>query len=361
MNKSRIEKIAKRTGKSIEEVEELFKQLKEQMKGKPERLIYNALVAQLRKRPAAPIERKRARIGQFIGFLIGDCGLRDIAEEMRQRAERVIDRYGFDRAKELGLVNEDGQVLDTRKTVFGRTNPNYGKPIPEDMHIRSHRLYLLAKEADGDKFELCHLQTNDNRLALAWCNLPFYTWVQFPALVQSHDTTGYRLTGSVAKETMTVFKEVKYNEDPFRIYEEFFKPQLTPIDKVEKYHEATKDAWDRWICVYGVVGYIAPERETLFGIPGVLLDPDLGFEPEYQVRFFVPDHLKINFGQYSEVYVFGRTRRSKYRDPETGELVEGDVVIDAFGLMRHPEYSTEFEEPEEEQEESIQGFLPLEE
>ena len=315
-------------------------------------------MTQLRQRPV--IERKRAQIGYFIGFLIGDVGMRDIAQEMRDRAERTIDRYGFDYAKEKGLVNDAGEVLDTRPYVFGRKNPNFGKPLPESKHIRSHRLYLICKEAKSDRWELAHLQTNDNRLALAWCDLPFYKWVSFPALIQSHDSTGYQLTGSTAKETMTVFREVKQDIDTWEVYEKVMKPQLTPIKDVEKYHEAVKDAWDRWIVVYGIVGYLGLERETAFGIPGRLLDTEMGYDVEYQVRFFVPEHLKINFGRYSETYLFGRTRRAKYRDPETGNLEDADVVIDAWGFYPNPKYTVEPEALEEYlEEEEISGFIPL--
>ncbi|RLC81837.1 MAG: hypothetical protein DRI61_03280 [Chloroflexi bacterium] len=355
----KLERIASTAGYKLEDVKKLYEELKAKMKGKSERIILNAVIAKLRKRPTLP-SRQKAEIKHFIGFLIGDCGLRDRAEEMRSRAERAVSRYGLDYAIEKGLVNEKGQVLDTREMVYGRANPNYRKPIPENLHLRSHRLYLLVKEAEGKKFELAHLQTDNNALALAWCQLPFYKWVTFPALVQEHSSIGYRLTGSTAKETRTIFREVKYDADPFEVYEKFFKPQLTPIGKVEQYHEAVKDAWDRWIICYGIVGYLGLERETLFGIPALLLDPEYGVEAEHQVRFFIPEHLKINFGEYSEVYVFGRTRRSRYRDPETGNLVDGDVVIDAWGIYPNPKYTVEPSKAEIEEEEGIEGFIPLE-
>lgn len=358
--RQRLERLAKARQLEYEKVEAQWNELKEKMVGEPEKLIYNALVSQLRAYQVA-VERQRSRVGYFLGFMVGDVGLRDIAQEMRDLAERTIDRYGFDVAKEKGLVDEEARVLDFRAKVYGRKNPHYGKPLGEDTHIRSHRVYMICKEAGSEKFELAHLRTDNNALAVAWCELPFYRWVTFPALVQSHDSTGYSLTGSVAKDTRTVFKEVREEQDFFyRVYEQVFRPQLTPIAEVEKYHEATKNAWDRWIIVYGMVDYLGVERETFFGVPGRLLDAELGYEEEHQVRFFVPEHIKLSCGRFSETYLFGRTRRSMYRD-QSGKLKPADVVIDVWGLCPNPRLSTAAETVGEavEEEEKINGFIPL--
>jgi len=353
-----LKEIARSLNKTLEEVEQIYAELQKKLAGKPERVIKNALISELRHRPATLIQ-KRAPLGYFTGFLIGDVGLRDQADEMRRRAERVIDRQGFDYARQLGLVDDQGRPLDTRTHIFGRQNPNFGKPIPDDAAYRSHRMYLIVKEANSDKWELAHLQTNDPRLSVSWCELPFNVWVQFPALIQNYDTTGYRLTGSTAKDTPTKFKQVKVDEDPYSVFESLFKDMLTPIKDVEKYHEAVKDAWDRWICCYGIVGDIFFERVSEYwGTPGILLDTDYGFEEEHQVVFYVPNHIGIDFQRWTETYVFGRTRRRQYRDPETNEWVPADVVIDVFGFQPNPEYTVK-EKVESVVEESLEGFIPL--
>lgn len=357
MNEEKLKRLSEATGHPLSELKKQYKELKEKYKDKPERVAWNMLMCKVRKRPEP--QRRRAEIGNFIGFLVGDPGLRDVAEEMRRRAERVVETFGIDVAIERGLVNKDGVPLDTRPRVFGRPNPNYNKPLDEKVHIRSHRLYLLVREAGKEKFELAHLQTNDNRLALAWCSLPFYTWVTFPALIQAHDASGYHLTGSTGQSTLTVFKQVKCPLDIYTVYKDYFEKRSIPIGQVEKYHEATKDAWDRWVSVYGVVAYLNVERETLFGIPGLLIDPDVGYEEEHQVPFYLPEHIGINFDVPSEVWLFGRTRRRKARDPETGELVDRNVVIDVYGVYPNPEYAVKAEEAVGEEE--LKGFIKLEE
>ena len=357
-----LEKLAKKTGKTVEEIEELYEQLKSQMMGQPEKVVYNALISKLRREVVpSPMRRQtQSRIATLIGFKVGDCGLMDWADILRRKAERVKNELGFDYALQQGLINEEGQPVDTRAFVFGRSNPHYGEPIPENASWCSRRIYLLAKEAEDDKFRLAHLQTEDTRLAKAWGDLPFYTWVTFPAIVRVKDEHSFMLRGSTAKSTRTLFKQVKHDEDIYKVYSSYFKPRLTPIKHVEKHYEALKDAWDRWIVVYGMVEYLGYERE--WGRMGNLVDPEYGLESEAAVRFRIPANstIKIDFGVYSEVYVFGKTRRSKYRDPETGELVPGDVIIDAWGIMPNPEVKTE-PEMEVEIEEDIEGFIPLEE
>ena len=45
-----------------------------------------------------------------------------------------------------------------------------------------------------------------------------------------------------------------------------------------------------------------------------------------------PSTVSLDFGELSEIYVFGKCARSMFRDRETGKLEDGDVVIDAFGI-----------------------------
>jgi len=92
-----------------------------------------------------------------------------------------------------------------------------------------------------------------------------------------------------------------------------------------------------------------------------LMDPEAGFESEYQVRVQIPPHLTIDFGEQSEIIVFGRTKRSNIRDEESGKwLPEGDVIVSAFGLWPIPGLTTPKETSKVEtlaDEEEIEGWL----
>jgi len=328
-----LRELARARQLDIKELEKEYLEALESLKAKGvagdlNTIAKNILMA--KHRELRPFRRKRKYpLANFVGFKIGDLGLQDDAQRMREWARFVIERDGLDYAKEQGLVEEREDsivVLDTRRTIFGRPNKNYGKPLPPTLKLRRRDIILLAKQADDDSFEFTRLQTKDNKLAVAWGQLPFHTPVAFPK---------------------------KWAEE-----------NLTPIEDVMKYHEATKEAWDRWILVKGVVASINAESESFRGIPCLLIDSEAGYEAEKSVLFYVPEHLKLSFGTYSEIYVLGKTRGITAIDEETKQKYTADVVIDAWGFMPVPGKSTSPEssllEPEEEEEEEIKGFIPAE-
>jgi len=366
-----LRELARARQLDIKELEKEYLEALESLKAKGvagdlNTIAKNILMA--KHRELRPFRRKRKYpLANFVGFKIGDLGLQDDAQRMREWARFVIERDGLDYAKEQGLVEEREDsivVLDTRRTIFGRPNKNYGKPLPPTLKLRRRDIILLAKQADDDSFEFTRLQTKDNKLAVAWGQLPFHTPVAFPAAIQNHDASGYLLSSSSAEATKTVFREIKEKWDIFSEFKKWAEENLTPIEDVMKYHEATKEAWDRWVLVKGVVASINAESESFRGIPCLLIDSEAGYEAEKSVLFYVPEHLKLSFGTYSEIYVLGKTRGITAIDEETKQKYTADVVIDAWGFMPVPGKSTSPEssllEPEEEEEEEIKGFIPAE-
>lgn len=318
-----------------------------------------------RHRQLKPYKRARKyQIASFVGFKIGDLGIKDDAQRMREWARFIIDRDGVEEAKRLGLVAEQDDkivVLDTREKVFGRPNKNYRQPLDPKLKLRRRTLIMLAKEGNGE-LEYTRLQTNNNKLALAWSQLPFYRPVAFPAAVQNHDNSGYLLSSSSAEATKTIFREVKEDWDVYSLYEAWAKENLTPFEDVIRYHDATKDAWDRWILLRGIVASINLESQSFRGTPCMLIDPERGYDSSMAFLFYIPEHLKITFGVYSEIYLLGKTRGIETVDEETGQEYTSDVAIDAWGFMPIKGRSTKPEESllEEEAEEEVQGFIPAE-
>jgi len=139
---------------------------------------------------------------------------------------------------------------------------------------------------------------------------------------------------------------------------ETVEKQITPIEKIEEVHNATKDVWDRRIIIRGAVTWVSIDRPTPFGsIWMQVMDPD---NEENVVRCMIPEHLSIDFGEGSEIIIFGKTKVSKYRDKDSGELVEGDVIVDVHGIYPIPGLSTSREAsiPETlEDETEIEGWI----
>jgi len=350
------------TNEYIKIIEDLEKQ---GTKGDTKIIARNVMMGKYRERK--PYKRKRKyRIGNLLGFKIGDLGMQDDAQRMRDWTEFVINRDGLETAVKQGLAKETEEsieTLDTRAKIFGRPNKQYGQPLSPTLKLRRRDLIFLAKEAIGETYEYARLQTKDNTFAIAWSQLPDHRLVAFPASVQSHDTSGYLLSSSKAEGTKTIFREVKETFDAFKEFEKWAKTIVTPINELPKYHEATKDAWDRWVVVKGVVASISYESETYRGIPCMLIDSKEGFEAEESIMFYAPTHLKMNFGVYSEIYVIGKTRAIMDTDEDTKRKYTVDVVLDAWGFMPIPGKTTEpksglLESPDEEEE--IKAFIPAE-
>jgi len=313
-------------------------------------------------------DRSKYKLGVFVGFKIGDTGMQDAAQKMRDWAEFVTNNQGLEEAIKQGLITvSEGQtvILDSRAKVFGRVNKQYGLPLDPKLRLRSRNIIMLAREASGKKLEYTRLQTNDNKLAQAWSQLPADRLVTFPARIQKHDNSGYLLSSSSDEKNKTIFKEVKEPIDFDAEFEKTLGQDVIPIEDLIAYHDATTKSWERYVVLKGVVSYIGLDNETYRGIPCSLIDPESGYEAENQVRFYMPDHIRINFGQYSTVYVLGKIKpvtEQDPADPDKKKKITVDVSVDTWGVrpikgLATPARSSLIEEDEDVTQ--IEGFVPL--
>jgi hypothetical protein len=309
----------------------------------------NAIRKLVRKQTFVPKYKATA----FTGFIIGDNGLWDKAEQMRNDARRFVESHSIEEAIAANLIDQENRVLDQRDKVYGRANPNYLKPLPETTKIRSRTLHLIARKNGEDKYMRGTIQTNDSKLSVGWSKVKFFvpcqtfgiikeeegmkltkeekemmTPEEIEQFVRTHPII-FRLNSSQAEDTMSVFKAVKEDMDVDQIFMDLIGSEVTPVADVEKRHELTKDAWDRIIFVRGIVTWINRDRPSPWGsvFMGLMSDG----EDATEVRISVPSHLSIDFGEDSEIIVIGKTRRTKTKD-DNDKLVDADVVIDAYGL-----------------------------
>jgi len=279
-------------------------------------------------------------VKQIVGFNVGDMGIFDKVQVIRDKIKKFIENNSMEAAIEQQLINGDGQILDQRPKIYGRDNPNYLHPLDPNLKVRSRTL-LGFWRINGDKtWKYGTIQTDDNALAKGWDKVKFFTPCQTFASIREEGPATLTMGSSSAKETLTVFKAVKEEIDVQSVIMDSLKKQFTEINEVEKLHETFKDAWDRKIFLHGVVAWINLERPTPFGsVYAGLMDPDEGLEAEQYVRILIPDHIKVDFGEGSEIVVFGKTRRSKTRNEE-GKLVDGDVIVDVHGIYPVPGLAT---------------------
>jgi len=364
----RLQDLATRNKVSFKEVMERFKEAKKTISN--DRLAVTSVMNSYRREKSFQLVGKKGNIQVLYGFIVGDLGLFDRAEMIRNQVKSYIRKEGIEAAREAQLIDGDNRILDQRAQIYGRENPNYLEVLPPELHLRSRTLLMIARK-NGDKtFKLGSIHTEDNRLARAWDKVKFYTPCQVPINlkeeIEDRKTKegkvvifgDFKANSSSAQETTSIFKAVKEDWDVDKILMETVEKQITPIEKIEEVHNATKDVWDRRIIIRGAVTWVSIDRPTPFGsIWMQVMDPD---NEENVVRCMIPEHLSIDFGEGSEIIIFGKTKVSKYRDKDSGELVEGDVIVDVHGIYPIPGLSTSREAsiPETlEDETEIEGWL----
>jgi len=365
---AKLKKIATKMKVPFKEVSEIYetkvKELKEsKTTGNVERIALNMTMSEYRRLVNKQMRKDtftpKSTAEAIYGILVGGLGFRDLAQEMRKKAKDYAKKNGLEAAKDKQLIDGDNNVLDTRETIFGKENPDYLEPLNPKLKLCKNTLIGLFKKNGSKTFKYTTLSTNDNQLAIAWNKIKEFTPCQTFGIVKDEVDLTMKINSSKAETTTTVFKALKEDWDIKELVLTATKPLLTPIDKVEKKHEDTKNAWDRFIIVRGVVNWINLDKPTPWGSIWMgIMDAESGLEDAAQVRCMIPDRVSVDFGEGSEVIVFGRTNRSKYRDNDTDKLEEGDVRIDVYGIYAIPGLTTSKESTEEvEDETEIEGWL----
>jgi len=347
----RLKTLAKKSKKTSDELIKEFDEVRSTVAN--DRLAVNVLFNKYRKTVARQTYKSKQKAEVVTGFVWGDTGLIDKALSMRESAKRFIKKNGKQAAIDAQLINGEGKFLDQRNKLYGRENPNYLEPMPDNLKIRKRTVFGIFKR-NGKPFKYGSIHTEDNRLAGGWAKIKRFVPCSTFALIKE-DTSELRMNSSAAKDTTTVFKKIDEPWEIAKIIEATVGNRYTPIKQVEEHYEAYKDAWDRKIFVKGMIGWLNLDRVDMFGRhSGLICDPD---NPESGVRLEIPSHVRIEWGEGSEVVVLGKTRRTKYRDEE-GELQPGDVVITVWGIFPIPGMSTPVESsPDVKSDEDINGWL----
>lgn len=333
---ARLEILSKKNNVSIEKLSKQCQEELEKLKVQGvtvnlERLAVNAVMNIYRRQKAFQnINRKKRETTIVYGFISGDRGIWDKADQVRREVKKFIDKNGLQAALEAQKIDGDNNILDQRAKIYGRDNPNYLKPLNPNLHVLDRILFGFFRKNGDKNYKYGSIQTSDNRLARGWNKVKFYVPCQVPAIIKEEMDDFITLSASTAEDTLSVFKAIKEDIDIKAVIDETLKDQWTEISKVEEFHEKFKDAWDRRIFVKGIVAWINTDRPTSYGAVKMgLMNPD---NEDEQVIVEIPEQIGIDFGELSEVYVFGKTRRSMYYDEEH-KLVEGDVNIQATGIF----------------------------
>ena len=297
-----LKKWAKKTGKSMKEMRELWKKQKE-LAAKSgitdERIVRIQLARKLRRLLTGGGGREP---GYFFGFILGCDRLVDLIELKKRRA---LNKWAEDpeEAKLLGLVDENGVPLDDRPTIKNRRgeevpNPNYHKPLTGHLFTRS--VFGIAKRENDPKPRLFRMKLW--RAAAEKFRYKPFVPVRFLALVQQ-ETPYFELTPSRHTKFTVVDEEIDI--------EQWMRTALADrfysFDKLEEAVQSCQNATDPWIMIEGDVDLIDTNINPKTGSRSILL-ADSESDYTWPIRVFLPQDFPLGFREYSRVLVFGRPR-----------------------------------------------------
>lgn len=283
------------------------------------------------------------------GYLIGAGEFRDRAQELRNRAEKAMDN---DKGEALahGLIDREGRVLDNRAKLFGKPNPDKGKPLDPSAKWMEMGLYgaFRVKDTD-DPFVYTRFQTSDNVLAEAWAKIQFPQHAFKPCLTYGKirvDKYGYMIYGLTGSDNRTVFrgKDVDISVPPWDAIREalgmYTVPPVDAYDVLQTYIDAKtkKLDWNRLIAVEGIITDIQLERKGFWkGIPAKLWDLNDALSG---IDLYLPDTWDWDnyFGEYTIGIAYGKPDEVMMKDGNTGEwnIHTGKVEIRCMGFYPLP-------------------------
>jgi hypothetical protein len=378
---SQIQALAEKNDIPVEElVEEYQKQYQElSMKGVSanlEKLAYNGVLNLVRKKTKPKVDYvPKAKAEQALVFVIGDSGSFDKVEMLVGIARRYGTKNGLAAAVQAKLINKDSEPIDTRDTVFGKPNDQYGKPLGHRdkdgnfilNHERSRTLDLIGKLPNEEEWKLGTIQTNDNQLALGWGKVRFGVLASIFGIIKENNPKplteeekatmseeeqvayyknaekNFKLNSSNAEDTRSIFHAVHEDHIDFdEIYMRVVGPKLTEIGEIPREYELLpktpkgKPLWDHRFYVKGTVSWIARDRRSPIGTINMgLWNPETGAEIVVQI----PEQLAADFGENSEIIVDCKLEKGDLRvDGEGGKAEylkgEGAVRLDALGFYK---------------------------
>jgi len=341
-----LKRWAKQTGKTIEELEEIWEIAKERMErlglGEDERAIMGAFRRRLRGVLFGTAKQQR-KTEEFFGFVIGTSTLIDWEERMRQKALRHYNRDP-NQAILDGLVDEAGNPLDNREFIFrfGKRieNPNFRKPLVG--HSYERKVFGIAIKEDDNEPKVFRLNLY-RKTALEFKNYKPFVPVRFLAKCRNddpfYDLTPTRITKFQTQKDETIDFE-KWIRSVSHVYS---------LDKIEQAYDASRDAIDNWVFIEADIDYINPDIDEERQQRTInLADDSVGLQT-FKVR--IPGDYPITFSEFSRVIVMGQVQKFKRQDGTDAYIIEGYGIFPIPGkTTKVPEresYPAEGEEREE--------------
>jgi len=262
----------------------------------------------------------------FNGVVLGASDPFDLVSYPRRQAKQAY-KEDPEEAIEKGLVNEDGEPLDTReKFSTGTPNPNYGKPLPDHRWIRN--VVGICKPIDEDEVSMFTMTLNDNQATDI--DIPSFKPVRFRANEgqEGSGKPGFKKLNPWSGLQFNVVEDADFSVEDVLAVDEMDKV-LIDLEEIPDWHARNATDPTSVMAVEGDVEYIADSPNQNNSLRMVIDSDELGMD-DYTV--WVPEHEfeSCDFGAGSRVMVVGSTTQSEFNG-------ETDHMINAWGIYAYPE------------------------
>ncbi len=350
-NQESFEKIAKKSGKTIAEIEEAFNKALTTIPASYSDAQKTKYALKLVNNEFS-INAKSDAV-TFEGIIVGPGGVRDLMKGLRAKA---LKDYQDDpqAALDAGLIKiaDDGTtaiVLDNRAEKSpGVKNPKFGTPRPDHMYLREP--IIVARKPGEANFTVGKISLWNEQARI---HLPVGQFVGFKALGSiDPGTDELALRGSVQTQ-FEVKNPTMSEEDVLRIIDDSFEKHQKTLGQCFDYAvsiQGTPEQWNHFVVTEGTVQF-PPSKSTdpSKGHRIVLTDDSLP-ENSPLITAWLPYPLGnlINFGKGSIVTLVTQCRIKKGWDNELKQKTDEDVLqLNAFSVFRRPGL---YSQPNEEEE-----------
>ncbi len=317
------------------------------------------------KKPEYESSSPRSEPAMLEGFLVGIGDYRDRKAEMIKFIDRFVKTNGKTQAQQRGYIATDGLTvipLDYRDQVFGRTNPDKGKPLAEVNVNTEMKVYgVFRRDKTEDPFVFGTLETSNSVIANSWfksLKFPEHLFLPMKTNGNIRETEmGFKITASAAEGAVTKFaidKSPTYKVD--EAFMQAIEPLIVPwnwdgqeteddnpsplyqhyLDALKRGKNGKPD-FNRMIFVKGIVDSINPDWKNWKGVPAYISDE---YDVSNRIKVFLPDGFEKMFGEGSIVVAYGKDEETMRKDLNTGkwDIPSGRIEIRCVGAYAVPQY-----------------------
>lgn len=261
---------------------------------------------------------------QFYAYIIGDSGLYDRIENMRNMVTRMLDNPEMrERAIQSGRATEDGTVLDFRKkNRFGKDNPKYGLPL-EGQELHKDLLAIVSSDPTFQTVRLAEIPCTDSDIDTIK-DVHCFNWYAFRGNIgkirpESENITVYLSSG-------TKFRNFTTNLTPVELANKIqtYSLEKNVLEKLysDKYEKKPNS---RFLAVFsGMVEKVFLEPKD--NRRSFSLIDESGLEASTRLYCSVNLNIPVVFREFESIVAVGRLWKSR-RNNSIGMEVRGYIPL----------------------------------